>query len=169
MQMVDVAVSLIPFTKDHMKKTFTWVEDPDIQRYFLMRGQPTWEGHKSYIDRILKDSSQCVFAIIYGDLHCGNCGLKNIVSGKESELWIYIGDVSLRGRGIGQLAVGLLVQKGFELFHLEMIYVHFGDFNVAARHLYERMGFGQVPLRESTDGPWVNRTCKIVRMELERS
>jgi len=67
------------------------------------------------------------------------------------------------------LAVGLLVQKGFELFHLEMIYVHFGDFNVAARHLYERMGFRQVPLRESTDGPWVNRTCKIVRMELERS
>ena len=164
--MIDTTVSLVPFEVNHIDKTFMWVSDTDLQRFFLMRGRPTWEGHKEYFDRVLKDRSQCVFAIMYGDIHCGNCGFKNIVLGEESELWIYIGDASLRGKNIAHKAVKLLIQEGFDVLNLKLIYVHFGDFNTMARQLYERMGFRQVPLKEGADGQWLNRQCEIIRMEL---
>lgn len=166
--MIEATVSLVPFTVGHVDKTFMWVSDLDFQRSFLMRGRPTWEGHRAYFDRVLKDRSQDVFAIMYGDTHCGNCGFRNIVLGEESELWIYIGDASLRGKNIGHEAVKLLIQKGFDVLNLKLIYVHFGDFNAAARHLYEGMGFKQVLLKEGADGQWLNRQCEIIRMELVR-
>jgi RimJ/RimL family protein N-acetyltransferase len=166
--MIEATVSLVPFTKSHVDKTFVWVSDSDFQHSFLMRGRPTREGHRAYFSRVLEDSSQGVFAIMYGDIHCGNCGFKNIVPGKESELWIYIGDASLRGKNIGYEAVRLLIQKGFDVLNLKLIYVHFGDFNTTARQLYERMGFRQVPLKEGTNEQWLNRQCEIIRMELAR-
>lgn len=166
--MIEATVSLVPFTTCHVDKTFEWVSDPGFQRSFLMRGRPTREGHRAYFSQALKDPSQDVFAIMYGDIHCGNCGYKNIVLGEESELWIYIGDESLRGRNVGYEALKLLIQKGFEVLNLRSVYVHFGDFNVAARQLYERMGFRQAPLKEGTGEQWLGRHCEIIRMELAR-
>lgn len=164
--MADGHVYLIPFTADHIEKTYEWVTDPDFQRLFLMREQPTWEGHKAYFDRVLADPSQRVFAILHDDAHVGNCGLKNIVREKEGELWLYVGEASMRRKKIGRRAAELLMHYGFEALKLKMICVHFADFNVGARHLYERLGFKQVPLGESTD--WVNRQCEIIRMEAPR-
>lgn len=164
--MADGHVALMPFTRDHIEKTYEWVADPDFQRLFLMREQPTWEGHKAYFDRVLADPSQRVLAILHDNAHVGNCGLKNIVREKEGELWLYVGEASMRRKNIGRSAAELLMHYGFEALKLEMIYVHFADFNVGARHLYERLGFKQVPLRESTD--WVNRQCEIIRMEAPR-
>lgn len=161
--MADMRVSLTPFTKEHVERTYGWVTDPDFQRLFLMRGRPSWEGHQAYFDRVLADPSQCVFAIIHDDMHVGNCGLKNIVLGKEGELWLYIGEVSMRGKHIGRCAAKLLLQNGFEVLKLKMIYVHFADFNVAARHLYEHLGFKEVPFSQSTD--WANRQYEVIRME----
>jgi RimJ/RimL family protein N-acetyltransferase len=167
--MADITISLVPFTMDHVARTFTWVTNPYFQRSFLMRGQPTWEVHKAHFDQALKDPSQDIFAVIYGDTHCGNCGLKNIAFGKEAELWIYIGEPSLRGKGLGHGATRLLIEKAFEAFDLKLVYVHFGDFNVAARQLYERIGFRQVPLKEGASEQWLDRQCEIIRMELVKS
>lgn len=166
--MADVPVSLIPFTRDHVEKTYVWVTNTDFQRLFLMRGHPTWEGHKAYFNRVLADPSQCVFAIVHDDAHVGNCGLKNIVLEKEGELWLYIGEASMRGKNIGRFAAKLLLHYGFDVLKLEMIYVHFADFNVAACHLYEQIGFKQVSLKEDTKGQWENRQCEIIRMEATR-
>ncbi len=167
--MADITISLAPFTMDHVAKTFTWVTNPDFQRFFLMRGQPTWEVHQAHFDQALKDRSHQVFAVIYGDTHCGNCGLKNIVPGNEAELWIYIGEPSLRRKSLGYSATKLLIAKAFEVFDLKLVYVHFGDFNAPARRLYERTGFRQVPLKESAGEQWLNRECEIIRMELLKS
>ena len=165
--MADGHVYLVPFTMDQVEKTYEWVTDPDFQRLFLMREQPTWEGHEAYFNRVLADPSQRVFAIYYDNAHIGNCGLKNIVREEEGELWLYVGEASMRRKKIGRSAAELLLHYGFEALQLEMIYVHFADFNVVARHLYERLGFKQVPLKERTD--WVNRQCDIIRMEAPRT
>lgn len=166
--MADEPVSLMSFTRDHVGKTYGWVTNSEFQRLFLMRGRPTWEGHKAYFDRVLADPSQCVFAIIHHESHVGNCGLKHIVREKEGELWLYVGEASMRRKNIGRCAAHLLLDYGFEVLRLEMIYLHFADFNVAARHLYEGLGFTEVPLKEGANGQWGNRPCGIVRMEATR-
>ncbi len=166
--MVRKNITLIPFTEAHIEKTYTWITNADLQRLFLVRGQPTWEGHIAYFKQVLSDRSQCVFAIMYESEHCGNCGLKNIIFNQDAELWLYIGESHLRGNHIGKKVIEILTHEAFEVLNLNMVYVHFGDFNNVARHLYEYFGFKQVPLRESNNKQWQNRKCKIIRMELKR-
>jgi RimJ/RimL family protein N-acetyltransferase len=162
-------VSLAPFTKEHVKLTFKWVKDPELRRMFLMRGEPTWEVHKTYFERVLADSTQHVYAILSQGVHVGNCGLKNVsLSKKEGELWIYIGDVSMRGKGISRTATELLLREGFNLLGLEMVYVHVAEFNTVAQSLYKRLGFIEVPLLKDAN-EWTNREGRILRMELRKA
>ena len=161
-------VVLAPFTNDRVVLTFEWVKDPDLQHLFLMRGEPTWEVHNEYFERVLQDPAQRVYAVLAGDEHVGNCGLKNLSPLKtEGELWIYIGEPSMREKGIGKHATELLLHEGFEVLGLKMIYAHVADFNTAARRLYKNFGFQEVSLTDDSN-EWANRQCKIIRMELKK-
>lgn len=160
------SVVLVPFTNDRIDLTFEWIKDRDFQHLFLMRGEPTLEGHYGYFERVLKDSTQRIYAILAENRHVGNCGLKNLLpSGNGGELWIYIGGSSMRGKGIGKYATELLLHEGFEVLGLEMIYVHVADFNTAALRLYEKLGFKEVPMIDDSN-EWSDRGFKIIRMEL---
>lgn len=159
-------VVLEPFTNDHIDLTFEWIKDREFQHLFLMRGEPTWEGHNEYFEEVLKDPKQCVYAILAENRYVGNCGLKNLLpSEKEGEMWIYIGDSSMRGKSIGKHATELLLHEGFKVLKLKMIYVHVADFNTAARRLYDKLGFKEVPMIDDSN-EWSDRGCKIIRMEL---
>ncbi|MBU1694408.1 MAG: GNAT family N-acetyltransferase [Verrucomicrobia bacterium] len=161
-------VALVPFSKDHVAQTFRWVSDPDLRRTFLIRGVPTWEGHLAYSDRVLADSSQKVFAILAAGQHVGNCGFKHLEpAAKRGEQWLYVGDRSWRGRGVGKAAAEVLLQEGFQALGLELIYLHVADFNEPARRLYERLGFVEVPLQDPS-GEWQIRGFRMIRMELRK-
>lgn len=162
-------VYLIPFKWKHVRRTFEWVKDPDFQRSFMVRKEITWEGHQKYLRTILKDPNQRIYAIMQNNCHLGNCGLKNILlSEKEGELWIYIGDTVFRGMGIGREATRLLLCEGFEKLDLEMIYIHVADFNTIAYRLYKKLGFAKVSLAERHVKEWANRGCNVIRMELKK-
>jgi len=163
---MNLNVSLVPFREEHISLTFEWIQDPDFQQLFLMRDRPTWEGHIKYFDRILKDPAQRVYAILAESRHVGNCGMKNI-SLKEGELWIYIGDPRMRGKGIANHATRLLAAKGFIELGLEKIIVHVADFNVSAIKLYKKLGFIEVLVSDNSKD-WANRGCNIIRMELKK-
>lgn len=160
---------LVPIQNEHVHLTFEWVKESELQRLFLMRGKITWEGHQAYFKRVLSDPKQCIFAILVDDTHVGNCGLKNLsVSNKRGEIWIYIGDPSMREKGIGKRATELLIHEGFEVLGLEMVYIHVAEFNTAALRMYEKIGFIEVPLQIGENDEWENRGCKIIRMELKK-
>lgn len=164
-----IAVTLNPFGKEHIEQTFAWVSNPVLRKLFLMRGEVTWEGHFAYFERVLTDPAQRVYAVIADGRHAGNCGFKNLATNKgEGELWIYLGDPATRGRGIGLVATRLLVEEGFDNLGLGLIYLHVADFNMAARQVYRKLGFIEVPLKETGDG-WGDRGCEIIRMELRKS
>ena len=165
---MDNVIKLIPFSEVHIQKTFEWICEPELRRMFLMRGEPSWDGHIEYCKRILADSSQSVYAIYYGGEHAGNCGFKNIIEKKEGELWIYMGSPIVRGKGVGTSATKLLLEEGFGPLDLRMIYLHVADFNTAAHAVYEKLGFAEVPLQGDASD-WAGRDCRIIRMELEKS
>jgi len=161
-------VSLSPLTEKHISKTFSWVQDPELQKLFLMGGKVTWSGHKEYFRKVLMDSTQRIYAILVAGDHVGNCGLKHLsLSKKEGELWIYIGESSLLNKGIGQKAVQLLLREGFEVLGLEKICLHVADSNVIALRLYEKIGFCEVEIPHESD-EWSKKGCQIIRMELNK-
>jgi len=162
-------ISLIPFRKEHISLTFEWIKHPDFQRLFLMRDEPTWDKHIKYFDHILNDPTQHVYAILSESRHVGNCGVKNIsVTNKEGELWIYIGDPYMRGKGIGSCATRLLLARGFNELGLERIIVHVADFNIPARKIYEKLGFIEAPPSHNSN-EWTNRGYNIIYMELKKT
>ncbi|QTA87908.1 GNAT family N-acetyltransferase [Desulfonema magnum] len=162
------SVQIAPFTERSIKKTFLWIQNPMLRRDFLMRGElPTFETHLVYFKKTLKDPSQKVFAILCNEEHVGNCGLKHIVLNKESELWIYIGEENLKNKGVASIATKQLVDHAFNELGLVRLYLHLADFNMAAVKLYKKLGFSEVPLRDSFE--WANRGVKIIRMELSKN
>lgn len=161
-------ITLIPFTTEHVRQTYIWIQDEELRKLFLMRGELTWEKHVAYFNNVLADPSQRVYAIIADRYHVGNCGFKNILSSKQTgELWIYIGEPSLRGQGAGKRSTELMLKKGFDTISLKTIYVHVADFNRRALSLYRNLGFIEVPLQHDAD-EWKGRDCTIIRMELTR-
>ena len=162
----DRAVSLVPFGQVHVERTFGWISDKALRRQFLLRGDVTWEGHVSYFNRVLADPIQRVFAIFADGCHVGNCGFKNLdLENKKGELWIYLGEPSTRGKGIGLRSTELLIDLGVSTLGLELIYLHVADFNAAARNIYRKLGFVEVPLQSEATS-WADRGCEIIRMEL---
>lgn len=102
----------------------------------------------------------------------GSCGQlwlqKSCAQNEGGELWIYLGDSATRGKGIGLQATHLLVEEGFGRLGLDMIYLHVADFNAAARNIYGKLGFSEVPLQGNADS-WAGRDCEVIRMELRKT
>ena len=155
-------VKLENLTEKHLSDTFTWIKNPVLQSVFLLRGEITWEGHKTYFARLLADHSQKPYAILYEGEHVGNCGFKHLDAVTRSgELWIYIGSSEMRGRGIGYSALCLLLCEGVQKLGLEKIQVHVAENNQSARKLYLRASF--VEAGEAGE-EWQERGCRMLRM-----
>jgi RimJ/RimL family protein N-acetyltransferase len=135
---------------------------------FLMRGEPDWEAHREHFERVLADPAQRVWAVLDGDVHVGNAGLKNLSpESGEAELWIYVGEEAFRSRGVGTAASRLLLEEGFEGLSLRRIRLHVADFNEPAVRMYRRLGFVETgtPLPEE----WRDRECSVLVMEKRRT
>jgi RimJ/RimL family protein N-acetyltransferase len=162
-----MSVQLTPFRKEHIRKTFRWVSNAKFRNLFLMRGVPNWDHHQAYFLKTLKDSTQKVFAVLYGKKHVGNCGFKNMSDkDKSAELWVYVGDFSMHGKGIGSAAVQKLIQWGIKKRRMRVITLHVAIFNENAIHLYEKFGFKRIALNKQDIKIWGDRTSHILKMKL---
>jgi len=157
-------IALKRFAPDNIILTFNWVQDKELRRLFTMRGEPTWETHTAYFEKLLKDETQIIFAIYKGDRHIGNCGLKNI-KGETGELWIYIGDKSERGKGHGKKASQKLVEVAFNKLRLRRLYLHVLADNLPAISMYKSLGFKEVAFDEESEAVWKERDLDIIKME----
>lgn len=161
-------VTLCPFKEIFLEQTYEWVQKQELRRDFLMRDEPSWERHGAYFKKILEDPSQHVFAIMAEDVHVGNCGLKNIKTSEGTgELWLYVGNPSMKRKGIGKEATRLLVNFGFNHLFLDTIIVHVANFNISASRLYDGLGFKEVLLPDNQE-EWMNRGFQVICMELKK-
>lgn len=128
------------FDEKHLASTFIWLQDTSLKNNFLFQKDVTEESHHKWFLAYSKDSTQQIFAIIFGGKHVGNIGIKNINSIHQiAESWIYIGEKSFKGKGIAKEAY-------FQLFEahkisLRKIYCHIADFNISSIKLHQRVGF----------------------------
>lgn len=154
-------IQLISFCPSHIEHTFHWVSQADLQRAFLMRGEVTRAGNQAYFAALLADPRQRVFAVLRHDDHIGNCGLKHIDSAAgEGEMWMYLGDPALRGRGIGSAVLQLLLGEAAGL-GLQRVVAHVAHHNVRAHALYRRLGFAD---QGAGGGEWAGRADGVIRM-----
>jgi RimJ/RimL family protein N-acetyltransferase len=133
-------VHLEIFEEKHLDKTYQWMLDEDLRKAFLFRKKISPLQHTEWFKTYLQDKSQRISAIYFKDLYVGNIGLKYIDKlNNNTETWIYIGDISMKGKGIGTNAYKQLCDNLRNDFH--KIYAHVADFNLSSIKMYKKAGF----------------------------
>lgn len=102
----------------------------------------THEYAARYFDMLLTDKKRKTFAIIYSSAHIGTIGLKDInLLERSGECFIEIGEPNLRGKGLGSMAMSLLLDMAFNDAGLIEVLLDVLEFNAPAIKAYHRLGF----------------------------
>lgn len=135
-------VFLEPFSEKHLELTFEWMQDEQLKRDFLFASHITAETHKCWFESYSADKSQAIYAIYFDAIHVGNVGLKDIDRQMQTaETWIYVGDSSIRNRGIAFNAYKEFLSLIQNNFQLKSLYCYIASFNAASEKLYRKVGF----------------------------
>ena len=149
-----------------IRRTFNWLRNKELRANFVIARAPLRSEHFMYWRKLLHDSEQRVFSIFYFSKHVGNCGLKNInIENRDCEIWIYVADLSARGRGLADCAIEALLAKARHDLLCTKVYLHVAKNNLAAIRLYRNHNF--YVNEKFLEGRWAGRDADILYMEKE--
>ena len=130
-----------------------WLNDFETSVFLYAYHQIiTHENEKEWIRNVaLKGEPQFGIRLQADGRLIGNCGLLNVnhMVGK-AEMGIFIGEKKYRDQGLGQEAVRLLLDFGFNVLNLHCIWLKVFDYNRRAQKCYRKCGFKEAGrLRDS--------------------
>lgn len=165
----DKKVYLSSFGKEHLEKTFSWVQRVEFRESFNFIKEVNREDHVRWFDNLKDNNTQKHFAIYSreNNQHIGNCGFKYINKEKNCEIWVYIGDVQNCRKGFGISAASQLIYYAFNDLDIEMLYLYVAKNNIAARRLYEKLGFEEREMPSESE--WKSRDVPHFYMEKSKS
>lgn len=136
-------VKLQKFGKKNLEKSRGWMNDKDLCRLFNRRFKfLTVAGQRRWYENLLKDKTQLVFAIYANGVYVGNVGLKGIdKENNKAEYYIFIGESSYRGKGVGLESTKKLLNFIRKSLNLNKVYLHVDSKNLPAIKLYKKIGF----------------------------
>jgi len=148
---------LVPLGKQHLARTLTWMNDPEMMRLLHREHVITEEEHAAWSQKLANDPSVLYFAIEAGAerKHLGNVWLAQIDRRNlKAEVRVLLGEA--QGSGHGSKALALLAEHAFSKLGLNRLYAYVLDFNPRAVRAFEKAGFTQEGLlkddRKSTQG-----------------
>ncbi len=134
---------LQPSDKEHF---FSWIKDKDVTRYSLSRFQ-NMKGDDEisiWFDMLLSDKSSYNKAIvdITREKLIGYAGIANLnETNLSGEYFIFIGDKSYHGKGVGTFVTKEIVRNGFEKLGLNRIMLTASEKNIGAIKAYKNANF----------------------------
>jgi ribosomal-protein-alanine N-acetyltransferase len=126
-----------------------WLNDPEVTRY-NSHGERTYTKEMAieYITMVTDSEHSHVFAIEYEAEHVGNISLQTInTKAKNAEFAILIGEPSIYGQGVGEVAGKLLLEYGFHTLGLHRIYCGTSSKNLGMQRLAHKLGMQKEGLR----------------------
>ncbi len=114
--------------------------------------------------RVVHAGDRQDYAICLGDTVIGEAILMDM-SGTEAGFRIALWGHEFRDRGFGSEATTLLMTHAFETLSLTKVHLEVFAFNPRARHVYEKLGFREVWLREDAL-QWEGVATDLIGMEL---
>lgn len=167
--MNDKLVCLQPFGEEHLEKTFVWVQREEFRKSFNFIKDVNRDDHARWFNHLKDNNTQRHFAIYtcQDNQYVGNCGLKHInKEEKNCEIWVYIGDVENYQKGFGTSATNQIICYAFNDLDIETLYLYVAKNNIAARRLYEKLGFEEREMPSVNE--WKKRDVPHSYMEKSR-
>jgi RimJ/RimL family protein N-acetyltransferase len=139
-------VCLTAVREDDMDAIENWFNDVEFLRYYdMLPAIPKSRGEVEKMIRDYQDSQErYIFAIREKNTGkiIGVAGFDEIInSNGTATVFIGIGDVSFKGRGLGKETMLLLMDYGFNELNFHRIQLNVIAYNEAAIKLYEGLGF----------------------------
>ncbi|MBQ9960909.1 MAG: GNAT family N-acetyltransferase [Firmicutes bacterium] len=120
-----------------------WEQMPEVTEFFSIRDGQTKEDviRKFVADDNNPQSKQLTIILKETGKPIGRIVLGDIEDGWKAEIWrIYIGELELRGKGLGKEAMKAMMKYCFEELGLERVYLDHYTGNPAS-YLYLSLGF----------------------------
>jgi RimJ/RimL family protein N-acetyltransferase len=131
-------ITLVPFTRDYLDRSWTWLNDPETKR-LTMTPDFTRDDQERFFAGLPRDD-YLIWGIALADgTAVGAAGLKNFRA-TTAEFWGYIGEPQFRGRGLGA-AVLEAVEAEAKQRGLRELDLRVAEFNEAATRLYRKSGY----------------------------
>jgi UDP-4-amino-4,6-dideoxy-N-acetyl-beta-L-altrosamine N-acetyltransferase len=136
------SVTLVPFDENHLPLVLKWVNDADLRDAIGTVRPISMTQHRAWYDNLQGDQRRLHLVVLADGQAAGMVGLRGIdLVGRCAELWVYIGDSSMRRQGIGKTAVREMLFWAFETLGLHRVFIHVFAYNVAALRFFEAYGF----------------------------
>ncbi|MGL4911850.1 MAG: GNAT family N-acetyltransferase [Romboutsia sp.] len=125
---------------------FDWIRDEEVIRYSLsiFQKMKTDEDISNWFDKLLVDKTTYNQAIVdsESDALIGYAGICNLSKTNLSgEYFIFIGDKSYHGKGVGTLVTKEITRNGFEKLGLNRIMLTASEKNIGAIKAYTKANF----------------------------
>ena len=129
--------------QDCTDRYLAWMTDVETNRYMETRWfVQTLDSIREFVESVRASSDSYLFAIIHGGDHVGNIKIGPIHSRyKNADISYFIGEKTVRGRGVASEAIRLVLGFGFGTLGLHRIQAGAFRENVASRKILERCGF----------------------------
>lgn len=133
-------IALRKFEQKDIKNKVKWINDKKNNEYLHYNLPLTIEGTTIWYKKISNLKSRYDAVIEYNGTPIGIIGLINI-NKKKGEYYITLGEHEYKRKGISYIASKKLITYGFNNLELEKIWLCVDSENLAARKLYEKLGF----------------------------
>ncbi len=145
------SVVLRPVQSEDLPLLRAWQNDPDVARWMDYRVKFSLRDIQEDQQRARRDGRP--FVITFEDRPIGKCGLNQFRADSAAcAMYVYVGDKSLWGRGLGTDAVMALLSVAFDDCGVDRVELTMLEGNDRAASVYRACGF-QLDGRSSRAGP----------------
>ncbi|WP_216639010.1 GNAT family N-acetyltransferase [Flammeovirga sp. SJP92] len=133
-----------PLLKENVIPFYQWLNDPEVIRYSLSLFQKlnTEEEIDFWFKGVLRDTKTLSLGIYTDGKFVGYAGISNLSSvNKSGEYYIFIGDKSYWGKGVGTEVTKQIIQIAFEEKNLERLMLTVSVPNKGGVLAYQKAGF----------------------------
>ena len=137
-----IGVRLMPPTEADKDKIFSWMQSAHLRKMIGTRACPTKEGHEVWFQKKCQDSANEFLMLTYEGESVGIIGTVGIDAHHcNAEIYLYIGDDTHRGKGIGGSGIRLFLRHLQEKYDIHKAYARIFSFNTPSVKLFESVGF----------------------------
>ncbi len=135
---------LRPITEDDTQLIVNWRNQENVKKYFFFREEFTGEMHRNWIKTKLEtgEAAQFIVCLKDGDIPVGSTYLRDInYEEKTAEYGVFLGEESIRGKGIGKEVLNLTLKFAWEELLLEKVYARAISTNAPSINSFLNSGF----------------------------
>lgn len=162
-------LTLRPLALSHCTDRYVeWMNDPQVYQFLETGGNYKIEDLRSYLESVAQNNEMLFWAIhiTEGDRHIGNIKIDPVNKRHGlGEYGIMMGDRSEWGKGYADEASRLVLEHCFTDLNLRKITLGVVSSNLAAVHLYKKLGF-KIEGRYKDHGLYAGTYHDILRMAI---